>query len=217
MSASIQERIDQARKAYHDEMAAVRNYEQHEAQQLRTYETRAEKQLADDLKRRYSHLQSTADIAKRKAMDRHNEVSDAIMRNFKRSQYVPRHEKNKDFKEAYERTEWGYYYRVLGLAPGSSQTEVRNAYRVKARIYHPDRKFTANYSDQNQAYMWKVIQKAHEILGKEHNSKLKERYDKTGNADGWVHYVTDITDGVAGAFKNKCYNLGGSNPYRVIH
>jgi len=130
--------------------------------------------------------------------------------------HIPHRETNTDFKEAYETTERGYYYRVLGLAPGSSQEEVKKAYKVKVKIYHPDKKYTVNYSQQNQAYMWTVIQKANEILGKEYNLKLKEKYDKYGNEDGWVKRVTNTSPGVEGALKNKCYNLSGYNPYIVI-
>jgi len=263
MPDSMQEIMDKARKAYHDEMAAVKQYEQQELYKLQGYKMEAEKHLKDEINRRHANINNKVNTAKRTAIDNQNKVAEDIMRGFQRNKsananiprestnptYVPHRETprqtreepymppprgapytptprkaphiphsktNMDFKEEYETTEPGYFYRVLGLAPGSSQEVVRKAYRDKTRIYHPDKKFTVNYSEHNATYMWKVIQKANEILGKEHNSELKEKYDKHGNANGWISTVTDTTDGIAGAFKNECCHLGEYNPYRVM-
>jgi len=127
----------------------------------------------------------------------------------RKAPHIPHSETNIDFKEEYEITEPGYYYRVLGLAPGSSQQEVRKAYRKKMLIYHPDRSFSDGYSPKNSAYMIKVVSQAKKVLGDENNTDKKERYDTYGNRNNWIKDVK-------GALKNKCYNLSAYNPYRVI-
>jgi len=122
---------------------------------------------------------------------------------------APHREKNIDFQEAYEITERDYYYRVLGLAPGSSQEEVRKAFRKLALKYHPDKSHMTDYEADNCKYMWKVVQEAYTILGVEKNRNKKYKYDNFGNATDWIKNVK-------GAFKNNCYDFGEYNPYKVI-
>jgi len=114
-----------------------------------------------------------------------------------------------DFKEEYEITERGYYYRVLGLPPGSSQKEVTNAFRKLAVVYHPDKSHTTPYKGNNRKYMWKVVNEAYAILGLEKNTDKKHQYDNDGNEENWIKDVK-------GAFKNNCYDFGEYNPYKVI-
>ncbi len=49
-----------------------------------------------------------------------------------------------------------YYYQVLGLDPGCSMTDIKRAYRVKAKLYHPDLNRSADAQDKfievNEAY-----------------------------------------------------------------
>jgi len=256
MPDSMQEIMDKARKAYHDEMAAVKQYEQQELYKLQGYKMEAEKHLKDEINRRHANINNKVNTAKRTATDNQNKVAEDIMRGFQRNKsananiprestnptyvphretprqtreepymppprgapytpiprkapHIPHSETKIEFKEEYEITEPGYYYRVLGLAPGSSQQEVRKAYRQKMLIYHPDRSFSAGYSPKNNAYMIKVVSQAKKVLGDENNTDKKQRYDVYGNKKNWIKDVK-------GALKNKCYNLSAYNPYRVI-
>ena len=49
-----------------------------------------------------------------------------------------------------------YYYQVLGLDPGCSMTDIKRAYRVKAKLYHPDLNRSADAQEKfievNEAY-----------------------------------------------------------------
>jgi len=120
----------------------------------------------------------------------------------------PHRENNIDFQEAYEITEKGYYYRVLGLAPGSSQEEVRKAFKKLALRYHPDKAHTSHYEPKNSKYMWKVLCEAYAVLGLEKNTNKKWKYDNIGNATNWIKNFKPV-------FKNECYDFGEYNPYKV--
>ncbi len=51
------------------------------------------------------------------------------------------------------------YYRILGLQPAATTTEVRSAYRKKASALHPDR----NPSERAHA-AFQEVQEAYEVL-----------------------------------------------------
>lgn len=61
-------------------------------------------------------------------------------------------------------------YKELGLTPKASHDEIRHAFRVLARRYHPDVNPGSNTADK-----FKRISAAYEILG---NSKKRRRYDQ---------------------------------------
>jgi len=75
----------------------------------------------------------------------------------------------KEFREMFNEKNLPNYYAVLGLTNDSSQSEIKNQYRVLAKQYHPDRN-----PDSSEEKMAK-INKAYEILSDE---KLKTEYDK---------------------------------------
>ena len=52
------------------------------------------------------------------------------------------------------------YYRVLGVAPGASQDELKKAFRELAKKYHPD----IHPGDRNAEARFKEINEAYEIL-----------------------------------------------------
>jgi DnaJ-class molecular chaperone len=64
------------------------------------------------------------------------------------------------------------YYDVLGVSPNASATEIRQAYRDLALIYHPDK--AKNNYDQEK---WNEIVNAYETLK---NPDLRARYDSGG-------------------------------------
>ena len=69
-------------------------------------------------------------------------------------------------------------YSVLGVAKGSNEKEIRQAYRKLARQYHPD----VNPGDKESEARFKEINAAHEVLG---NTESRTKYDKYG--DQWEH------------------------------
>jgi hypothetical protein len=57
-----------------------------------------------------------------------------------------------------------HWYRVLGLAPGASEAEVKQAYRDLARVWHPDRFGTDPRLAAKAAEKLKEINRAYEAL-----------------------------------------------------
>lgn len=70
------------------------------------------------------------------------------------------------------------YYSVLGIPRGSSDKEIKAAFRKLARQYHPD----VNPGDSAAEERFKEISQAHEVLG---DSKSRAAYDKYG--EQWQH------------------------------
>ena len=66
-------------------------------------------------------------------------------------------------------------YEILGVARGANATEIKKAYRVLARKYHPDVNKESGAEDR-----FKEVQKAYEILS---NPDKKAQYDQFGITD----------------------------------
>ncbi|OIO45288.1 MAG: molecular chaperone DnaJ [Parcubacteria group bacterium CG1_02_37_13] len=64
------------------------------------------------------------------------------------------------------------YYNILGVEKGSSQEEIKRAYRKLAHQFHPDKKG----GDEKK---FKEINEAYQILG---NQEKRAKYDQFGNA-----------------------------------
>lgn len=64
------------------------------------------------------------------------------------------------------------FYEVLGVNKGATQDEIKKAYRLMARTYHPD----VNQDDENAAEKFKEISQAYEILSDPQKRELYERY-----------------------------------------
>ncbi len=65
------------------------------------------------------------------------------------------------------------YYDVLGIDKSASQSDIKKAYRKKAKQYHPDKN-----GDEEK---FKEITEAYEVLGDENK---RSNYDRFGSADG---------------------------------
>src|SRR3990172_7678736 len=70
------------------------------------------------------------------------------------------------------------YYAILGLPKGSSQKEIRQAYRRLARQHHPD----VNPGDKAAEARFKEINAAYEVLS---DAEKRRKYDRYG--DQWPY------------------------------
>jgi molecular chaperone DnaJ len=68
------------------------------------------------------------------------------------------------------------YYNILGVNKGSSDDEIKKAYRKMAMQYHPDR----NPDNPEAEVKFKEAAEAYDVLG---NSEKRSNYDRFGTAD----------------------------------
>jgi DnaJ-class molecular chaperone len=71
------------------------------------------------------------------------------------------------------------YYKVLGVARGASDQEIKQAYRKLARQYHPD----INPGDKQSETRFKEINEAYEVLS---DKEKRTKYDRFGS--DWQRY-----------------------------
>ena len=67
------------------------------------------------------------------------------------------------------------YYEVLGVSKGSSDDEIKKAYRTAAKKYHPD----LHPGDKEAEQKFKEVNEAYEVLS---DSEKRARYDQFGHA-----------------------------------
>lgn len=67
------------------------------------------------------------------------------------------------------------YYDVLGVSRGSSESEIKKAFRKLARKYHPD----VNPGVKSSEQQFKEVSEAYEVLS---DPKKKQQYDQFGHA-----------------------------------
>jgi molecular chaperone DnaJ len=70
-------------------------------------------------------------------------------------------------KDLYEKD----FYKVLGVSPSASQSEIKSAYRSKAKDLHPDK----NQGDPAREEKFKAVSEAYDILS---DSKKRAEYDE---------------------------------------
>ena len=86
------------------------------------------------------------------------------------------------------------YYAILGVSEKSKYTEIRAAYRLLAKKYHPDR----NNSDFAED-MIKKINAAFEVLS---NREKRREYDETPFDTYWPHQEDKVADNDDGGKNN---------------
>lgn len=71
------------------------------------------------------------------------------------------------------------YYAVLGIPRAASETEIKSAFRTKAREFHPD----ANPNDPTAEDKFKEVNEAYEVLS---DAEKRKMYDRFG--EDWQRY-----------------------------
>jgi molecular chaperone DnaJ len=100
------------------------------------------------------------------------------------------------------------YYSILGVPRGANQEEIRRAYRMKARQYHPD----VNKQDKEAEEKFKEITEAYEVLGDE---SRRRRYDLFGDGEGRPSIFESGFDGFTSPFGDIFNIFFGRGPTRT--
>lgn len=90
------------------------------------------------------------------------------------------------------------YYRVLGIAKGASEEEIKKAYRKQALRYHPDKNKSPGAEDK-----FKEIAEAYDVLS---DAKKKDIYDRFGE-EGKLNLSLELDMFFFFFFFNFSYNL----------
>jgi curved DNA-binding protein len=110
--------------------------------------------------------------------------------------------------------EYKDYYKVLGVAKGASQDEIKKAYKKLAIKFHPDK----NPGDKKAEERFKEITEAYEVLGDADKRRKYDRlganwkqYEQTGFGD--VNFDFDLND-IFGGGSNASGGGGFSDFFR---
>lgn len=94
------------------------------------------------------------------------------------------------------------YYKILGLTQSASLNEIKNAYRRKALIYHPDKNPTPEGSEK-----FKKINEAYSVLCDTEKRAIYDKYGEEGLKQKNIHFdETNIFDIMRNVF-------GHQNPF----
>lgn len=68
------------------------------------------------------------------------------------------------------------YYKVLGIAKGATEDEIKKAYRKQALRHHPDKNKSPGAEDK-----FKEIAEAYDVLSDAKKKEIYDRYGEEGN------------------------------------
>ena len=79
------------------------------------------------------------------------------------------------------------YYKVLGIAKGASEDEIKKAYRKQALRYHPDKNKAPGAEDK-----FKEIAEAYDVLSDAKKKDIYDHFGEEGNLDALLPLITRI-------------------------
>ncbi|NLY21632.1 MAG: molecular chaperone DnaJ [Tissierellia bacterium] len=109
-------------------------------------------------------------------------------------------------------------YEVLGVARDASESEIKSAYRVLAKKFHPD----LNPNDEEAERSFKEVSAAYEVLIDENKRQIYDRYGEdglngnmSGDFGGFGDIFSDLFDIFGGGFGGG-YSSGASTQNRPM-
>ena len=105
-------------------------------------------------------------------------------------------------KDLYEKD----FYKILGVSPTASQSDIKDAYRSKAKALHPDK----NQGDTALEEKFKAVSEAYDILS---DSKKRAEYDEARSLFERGGFRAPTGGGSAGDFSDI---FGGGNPQDIF-
>uniref|UniRef100_A0A9J8A2N6 GIPC PDZ domain containing family, member 2 n=1 Tax=Cyprinus carpio carpio TaxID=630221 RepID=A0A9J8A2N6_CYPCA len=107
------------------------------------------------------------------------------------------------------------YYKILGIAKGASDDDIKKAYRKQALKWHPDKNKTANAEEK-----FKEVAEAYDVLSDPKKREIYDQYGEEGLKGGG-----GATDGPGGNFTYTFHGdphatfatfFGGANPFEIF-
>jgi hypothetical protein len=103
------------------------------------------------------------------------------------------------------------YYEILGLSSNCSIQEIKNAYRIKARLYHPDINPSPDAKD-----LFIRVTEAYEFLLANHNKFKTDDQAYRQAMEDWRKYRQDRSRNRASAYARASYvNFKNSSLYKT--
>lgn len=106
------------------------------------------------------------------------------------------------------------YYKILGVSKNASEAEIKKAFKVAARKYHPDLQPDSKKAEMTEKF--KDVNEAYEVLS---DKKKRDIYDQVGSAD-YQNYSRGGGAGYGGARTQSgtngntyYYSSNGGNPF----
>ena len=98
------------------------------------------------------------------------------------------------------------FYKILGVSPTASQSDIKDAYRSKAKALHPDK----NQGDTALEEKFKAVSEAYDILS---DAKKRAEYDEARSLFERGGFRAPTGGGSAGDFSDI---FGGGNPQDIF-